>query len=76
MHVHKNDIVEVTIGDDAGNTQSPTIGKVLRVMPDANKVVVRRERALLQKMRRWPWIDVQAESEIRAKGQVIFMARA
>src|SRR5580704_11711128 len=40
MHVHKNDIVEVTIGDDAGNTQTPTIGKVLRVLPDANKVVV------------------------------------
>ncbi len=40
MHVHKNDIVEVTIGDDAGNTKSPTIGKVLRVLPDKNKVVV------------------------------------
>jgi large subunit ribosomal protein L24 len=40
MHVHKNDIVEVTTGDDAGNTQAPTIGKVLRVLPDENKVVV------------------------------------
>lgn len=40
MHVRKNDIVEVTTGDDAGNTQSPTVGKVLRVLPDRNKVVV------------------------------------
>ena len=40
MHVRKNDIVEVTTGDDAGNTQSPTVGKVLRVLPDENKVVV------------------------------------
>jgi large subunit ribosomal protein L24 len=40
MHVRKNDIVEVTMGDDAGNTQSPTIGKVLRVLPAVNKVVV------------------------------------
>lgn len=40
MHVRKNDIVEVTIGDDAGNTQSPTIGKVMRVLTDENKVIV------------------------------------
>ena len=32
--------MEVTCGDDAGNTQTPTIGKVLRVLPDENKVVV------------------------------------
>src|SRR5205085_204926 len=31
---------EVTPGDDAGNTQTPTVGKVLRVLPDQNKVVV------------------------------------
>src|SRR5262245_58792581 len=40
MHVHKNDIVEVITGDDAGNTQAPTVGKVLRVLPDKSKVVV------------------------------------
>jgi large subunit ribosomal protein L24 len=40
MHIRKNDIVEVTTGDDAGNTQSPTIGKVLRVLIDKDKVVV------------------------------------
>ena len=40
MHIRKNDIVEVTTGDDAGNTQTPTVGKVLRVLPDVNKVVV------------------------------------
>src|SRR5258707_12278884 len=40
MQIRKNDIVEVTTGDDAGNTQTPTVGKVLRVLPEANKVVV------------------------------------
>ena len=40
MHIRKNDIVEVTTGDDAGNTQTPTVGKVLRILPEENKVVV------------------------------------
>lgn len=40
MHVRKNDIVEVLTGDDAGDAQSPTLGKVLRVLPDENKVIV------------------------------------
>jgi large subunit ribosomal protein L24 len=40
MHIRKGDMVEVTTGDDAGNTQTPTVGKVLRVMSDRNKVVV------------------------------------
>jgi large subunit ribosomal protein L24 len=40
MHIRKGDIVEVTTGDDAGNTQTPTVGKVLRILPDENKVVV------------------------------------
>ncbi|MCX7701493.1 MAG: 50S ribosomal protein L24 [Gemmataceae bacterium] len=40
MHVRKNDIVEVLTGDDAGDAQSPTLGKVLRVLPDKNKVIV------------------------------------
>ena len=40
MHIRKGDVVEVTTGDDAGNTQSPTTGRVLRVLPEVNKVVV------------------------------------
>jgi large subunit ribosomal protein L24 len=35
MHVRKDDIVQVIAGDDAGAT-----GRVLRVLPDENKVVV------------------------------------
>ena len=40
MHVRKGDLVEVTTGDDAGNTQEPTVARVLRVLHDENKVVV------------------------------------
>ena len=40
MHVRKDDIVEVLTGDDAGTPQSRTTGRVLRVLPDKNKVVV------------------------------------
>lgn len=40
MHVRKNDIVEVIAGDDAGTSQARTTGRVLRVLPGVNKVVV------------------------------------
>ena len=40
MHVRKDDVVEVLTGDDAGTPQSRTTGRVLRVLPDENKVVV------------------------------------
>ena len=40
MHVRKDDIVEVLTGDDAGTSQARTTGRVLRVLPDKNKVVV------------------------------------
>src|SRR5437016_13681267 len=40
MHVHKDDIVEVITGDDAGGPQSRKTGRVLRTLPEANKVVV------------------------------------
>src|ERR671934_993467 len=40
MHVRKDDIVEVLTGDDAGTPQARTTGRVLRVLPDQNKVVV------------------------------------
>jgi large subunit ribosomal protein L24 len=35
MHIRKDDIVQILTGDDRGST-----GRVLRVLPDANKVVV------------------------------------
>jgi large subunit ribosomal protein L24 len=35
MHVRKDDIVQILTGDDRGNT-----GRVLRTLPDQNKVVV------------------------------------
>lgn len=40
MHVHKDDIVEVITGDDAGGAKSRTTGRVLRVLPKRGKVVV------------------------------------
>ena|SRR5947209_6022142 len=40
MHVRKDDIVEVITGDDAGGGKARTTGRVLRVLPDKNKVVV------------------------------------
>jgi large subunit ribosomal protein L24 len=40
MHLRKDDIVEVITGDDAGAPKTPTTGRVLRVLPDENKVVV------------------------------------
>jgi large subunit ribosomal protein L24 len=40
MHIRKGDMVEVTIGDDSGNTQDPTVARVLRVMHDDGKIVV------------------------------------
>jgi large subunit ribosomal protein L24 len=40
MHVRKDDIVEVITGDDAGGANARTTGRVLRVLPEENKVVV------------------------------------
>src|SRR5437879_13861481 len=40
MHVRKDDMVEVISGDDAGSADSRKIARVLRVLPDKNKVVV------------------------------------
>jgi large subunit ribosomal protein L24 len=40
MNIHKDDIVEVITGDDAGTPKKRTKGRVLRVLPDKNKVVV------------------------------------
>ena len=40
MHVRRDDLVEVITGDDKGTKDSRKIAKVLRVIPDENKVVV------------------------------------
>jgi large subunit ribosomal protein L24 len=40
MNVHKDDIVEVITGDDAGGPQNRRTGRVLRVLPDEHKIVV------------------------------------
>ena len=40
MHIHKDDIVEVITGDDAGTPKSRTTARVLRVLPEKRKVVV------------------------------------
>ena len=39
MHIRKDDNVVVIAGDDAGG-KTPTVSKVLRVLPDKGKVVV------------------------------------
>jgi large subunit ribosomal protein L24 len=40
MDIKKDDIVEVITGDDAGTTKARTTGRVLRVLPEVNKVLV------------------------------------
>ena len=40
MHIKKDDIVEVITGDDAGTTKARTTGRVLKVLPEKNKVLV------------------------------------
>src|SRR5436309_2344344 len=40
MSLRKDDFVEVITGDDAGSAKARTTGRVLRVLPNENKVVV------------------------------------
>ncbi|MFO0888822.1 MAG: 50S ribosomal protein L24 [Isosphaeraceae bacterium] len=40
MHIRKDDQVEVIAGDDKGSAGSRKIARVLRVLPERNKVVV------------------------------------
>ncbi len=40
MNIKKDDIVEVITGDDAGTAAARVTGRVLRVLPEKNKVVV------------------------------------
>ncbi|MCI0377633.1 MAG: 50S ribosomal protein L24 [Gemmataceae bacterium] len=40
MNIKKDDIVEIITGDDAGTAGARTTGRVLRVLPKENKVIV------------------------------------
>src|SRR5271163_3479587 len=40
MNIRKGDTVEVITGDDAGTSKLRTTARVLRILPDVNKVVV------------------------------------
>ena len=40
MNIRKDDQVEVITGDDKGTPSARTIAKVLRVLPEKNKIVV------------------------------------
>ena len=40
MHIRKDDQVEVITGDDKGTSSARKIAKVLRVLPEKNKIVV------------------------------------
>ncbi len=40
MHIRKDDVVEVITGDDAGTAKERVTGRVLRVLPDEDQIVV------------------------------------
>ena len=40
MHIRKDDQVEIITGDDKGTAANRRIAKVLRVLPEKNKIVV------------------------------------
>lgn len=40
MNIKKDDIVEVITGDDAGTPKARVTGRVLKVLPDDNKILV------------------------------------
>ena len=40
MNIRKDDIVEVITGDDASTSKARATGRVLRVLPEKNKIVV------------------------------------
>jgi large subunit ribosomal protein L24 len=40
MHIKTGDLVEIITGDDAGTPKARATGKVLRVLPKENKIVV------------------------------------
>lgn len=40
MYIRKDDVVEVITGDDAGTAKERVTGRVLRVLPDKDQIVV------------------------------------
>jgi large subunit ribosomal protein L24 len=40
MKIRKDDMVEVISGDDAGTSKGRTVARVLRILPEQNKIVV------------------------------------
>ncbi|MHB1557749.1 MAG: 50S ribosomal protein L24 [Isosphaeraceae bacterium] len=51
MHIRKDDTVEVIAGDDKGDAKNRRIAKVLRVLPDRNKIVVEGVNRVFKHMR-------------------------
>lgn len=51
MHVRRDDMVEVIAGDDRSTAGSRTVARVLRVLPQENKVVVEGVNRVYKHMR-------------------------
>lgn len=51
MHIRKDDQVEVIAGDDRGTASERRIAKVLRVLPERNKIVVEGVNRVYKHMR-------------------------
>ncbi len=52
MHIRVNDTVEVISGEDRGSADSPTRGRVLRVLRDKEKIVVEGVNRVFRHMKR------------------------
>ena len=51
MHIRKDDQVEIIAGDDKGTAKERRIAKVLRVLPDRNKIVAEGVNRVYKHMR-------------------------
>lgn len=51
MYIRKDDTVEVIAGDDRGEPKNRRIAKVLRVLPERNKIVVEGVNRVFKHMR-------------------------
>ncbi len=51
MHIRKDDQVEVIAGDDKGSPDNRRFAKVLRVLPERNKIVVEGVNRVYKHMR-------------------------
>jgi large subunit ribosomal protein L24 len=54
MHIRVGDTVEIITGADAGSSDQPTRGKVIRVLRDEQKVVVEGINRVWKHIRRGP----------------------